>query len=675
MTETAEVPVLGLGRDQTQLWTQALMGLAGVVRQRRLELGRRAWNRGEDAAREHDQLAAAADPPVRTMTDHERGQFERRMRGEESWGAGEPERRDGVTADGAVSVTFGPADPFGAWGLEALARPVGGHDPVRTVVRCADEATARTLAEDLMAGGPETVARLHGFAGLAADRARAAQREGIDTEQQRLARAAAAVREVWPASLADAVLEPTAAQRRTGQTLNPAFGALAWRLAQMEAHGVSMTTVLAEVGVARLMEPDVRNPAALAEYLVEQMLPTDEPIDLDLRAQVGHWAAQSAAAPPRPEGPRPMNAQAIEEALEKALPSDVLARVQGARGYDKLLDGINAQIDEGRAVDGLLTRLPVGRISNAVDPASYLAAIVRQRGNLTEGPPVVGGRASMAAVVEESLPRGTAEKVVGCSGWPRLAKRLADWQNEGVPVSELIGSLPTTQVDSARRPAAFATVLLNSRVQNYRAKQRDATAGVTDEPPPSRAPAGQLDLEGGPALQQTPDDSPHTVEARAGLGWTEQLDESSAVDRVGLEAAIGLGTVEQDARLAARLGRAPAASAGHGAAAAAAEARADRDEVLAGYARATPDVADTPEREDHDGQVDAHVHDQAAAAERASAAEQHGAEVAAALRAEVAYVPHAAAVATRIPAVRGGVGTAPRRPRPHTHEQDRTRSR
>jgi hypothetical protein len=127
VTETAEVPVLGLGRDQTQLWTQALMGLAGVVRQRRLELGRRAWNRGEDAARGHDELAAAPDPAVRTMTDLERAQFERRMRGEEPWGAGEPERRDGVSADGAVSVMFGPAASFGAWGLEALARPVGGH--------------------------------------------------------------------------------------------------------------------------------------------------------------------------------------------------------------------------------------------------------------------------------------------------------------------------------------------------------------------------------------------------------------------------------------------------------------------------------------------------------------------------------------------------------------------
>ncbi|AEA28960.1 hypothetical protein Psed_6892 (plasmid) [Pseudonocardia dioxanivorans CB1190] len=674
MTETAEVPVLGLGRDQTQLWTQALMGLAGVVRQRRLELGRRAWNRGEDAARGHDQLAAAADPPVRTMTDQERAQFERRMRGQEPWGAGEPERRDGVTADGAVSVMFGPADPFGAWGLEAVARPVGGHDPVRTVVRCADEATARALADDLMAGGPEKVARLHGFAGLAADRARAAQQEGIDTEQQRLARAAAAVREIWPASLADAVLEPTAAQRRTGQTFNPAFGALAWRLAQMETHGVSMTTVLAEVGVARLMEPDVHNPAALAAHLVEQMLPNDEPIDLDLRAQAEHRAARSAAGPLRPDGARPLHAQAIEEALNEALPDDVLAKVQRARGYDKLLDGINAQIDNGRAVDGLLARLPVGRIRNAVDPASYLAAIVRQRGNLTERPPVAGGRASMAAVVEESLPRATAEKVVGCSGWPRLAKRLADWQNEGVPVSELIGSLPTMQVDSARRPAAFVTALLTSRVQSYRATPRDDTAGVTDKRPPSRAPAGQPDREGEPALRQTADDSPHEAEASVDLGWTEQLDESSAVDRVGLDAAVGLGTVEQDARLAARLGRAPAASAGHGAAAAVAEARAHRDEVLAGHARVTPDVTDTREREDLQGQADAHVLDQEAAAERATAAEQHGAQVAAALRAEVAYVPEATAITTRTTAARGVV-TAPRRPRPRTHEQDRSRSR
>lgn len=675
MTETADVPVLGLGREQSQLWTQALMGLAGVVRQRRLELGRRAWNRAEDAARGHDQLVAAADPPVRTMTDQERSQFERQVRGEEPWGAGEPERRDGVTPGGAVSVTFGPADPFGAWGLEAVARPVGDQDAFRTVVRCADEATARALADDLMAGGPEKVARLHGFASMAADRARAAQQEVTETEQQRLARAAAAVREVWPAELADAVIEPTAAQRRKGETVNPAFGALAWRLAQMEAHGVSMTTALAEVGAARLMDRDVHNPAALAEYLVEQMLPTDELIDLDLRADTERSADRPAAEPLRPERARPANADAIEDALKKALPGDVLAKVRDARGYDKLLDGVNEQMEKGRSADALLARLPVGRITHAGDPASYLAAIVRQRGNIAERPPVAGGRASMASLIEESLPRATAEKVVGCSAWPRLAKRLADWQNEGVPVTELIGSLPTTPVDSARLPAAFAASLLNSRVQRYRATQRDDTAGVNDAEPPSRTPAGQPGHDREPTHQQTPQDSAHHIEASADLGWTEQLDESSAVDRVGLDAAIGLGTVEQDARLADRLGRAPAASAAHSAAAAVAEARADRDEVHADYARATPDVADTPEREDLEGQAEAHVYDQAAAAERATAAEQHGAEVAAALRAEVAYVPAADPPANRAKAVRGVVTPTPTPRRPHTHEQDRSRSR
>ena len=674
MTEIADVPVLGLGREQSQLWTQALMGLAGVVRQRRLELGRRAWNRAEDAARGHDQLVAAADPPVRTMTDQERGQFERQLRGEEPWGAGEPERRDGVTPGGALSVTFGPADPFGAWGLEAVARPVGDQDAFRTVVRCADEATARALADDLMAGGPEKVARLHGFASLAADRARTAQLEVTETEQQRLARAAAAVRQVWPAELADAVIEPTPAQRRKGETLNPAFGALAWRLAQMETHGVSMTTVLAEVGAARLMDRDVHNPAALAEYLVEQMLPKDELIDLDLRADAERGADRPAAEPLRPEHTRPANAEAIEDALKKALPGDLLTKVRDARGYDKLLDGINEQMEKGRSADALLARLPAGRIANAGDPASYLAAIVRQRGNIAERPPVAGGRASMASLIEESLPRATAEKVVGCSAWPRLAKRLADWQNEGVPVTELIGSLPTAQVDSARLPAAFAASLLNSRVQRYRATQRDDTVGANAAEPPSRTSAGQPGHDGGQTHQQTPDDSAPRGEAPADLGWTEQLDESSAVDRVGLDAAIGMGSVEQDAQLAARLGRARAASAGHGAAAAAAEARADRDEVHAGYARATPDLADTPEREDLEGQAEAHVHDQAAAAERATAAEQHGADVAAALRAEVAYVPGADPAANRAKAARGVV-TPPRRPGPHAHEHDRSRSR
>jgi hypothetical protein len=686
VSETADVPVLGLGREQTQLWTQAVMGLAAVVRQRRLGLGRLAWNRAEDAARGHDQLVAAADPPVRTMTAQERDRFERQMRGEEPWGAGDPERRDGATPGGAVSVTFGPADPFGAWGLEAVARPGGDQDAFRTVVRCADEATARALADDLMAGGPEKVARLHGFASLVADRARAAQLQVTETEAQRLARAAAAVREVWPAELADAVIEPTVAQRRKGETVNPAFGALAWRLAQMESHGVSMTTVLAEVGAFRRMDSDVHNPAALAEYLVEQMLPKDKLVDLDLRADAEREAARAAAAAPlRPERARPANADAIEEALTKAMPADVLAKVQEARGYDRLLDGLNEQMEKGQPADALLTRLPVGRITNAGDPASYLAAIVRQRGNIAEQPSVAGGRASMATLIEDSLPRATAEKVVGCSAWPGLAKRMADWQNEGIPVTEMIESLRVSRVDTARRPAAFAVALLNSRVRRYRATHNDDTTGVDGAERPSRgATAGQPGQDGGPTPRPTSENSVHRGGAEASaptlggaptdLAWTEQLDGSSAIDRVGLDAAIGLGTVEQDARLAASLGRAPAATAAQGAAAEIAEARADRDEVHAGYARTTPDVEDTPRREDLDGQAEAHVHDQAAAAERATAAEQRGAASAPALRAEVTYVPGADPAPNRA-ASRPAVVTPPRRPRPRTLEQDRSRGR
>jgi len=159
------------------------------------------------------------------------------------------------------------------------------------------------------------------------------------------------------------------------------------------------------------------------------------------------------------------------------------------------------------------------------------------------------------------------------------------------------------------------------------------------------------------------------------VSWTEELDERSAVDRVGLHAARGLGSTGDDARLDERLrrGASPAGSGGAGselgaagaeAAAAVATGRALGHERDAAQHRSTPDLPDTAGREDLDARDDARVDDQLAAGERAAAAELHGAAAAAATRAEVTFTPPTVPVAPVRAAAPAGAhtrrGPAPR---------------
>jgi hypothetical protein len=91
-------------------------------------------------------------------------------------------------------------------------------------VSCADTATAMELADDLLAGGPEQVDRLHAFATLSARRAAAAANDVSEPEPARLARAAAAVRQVWTrpryTALAEAVVASPRSRRWRGGCMN-----------------------------------------------------------------------------------------------------------------------------------------------------------------------------------------------------------------------------------------------------------------------------------------------------------------------------------------------------------------------------------------------------------------------------------------------------------------------
>jgi hypothetical protein len=229
MTET-EVPTLGLGAEQRQMWTQAVMTMAYGVRERRHALGRVAWSDEQTAERTHERTERVADPAVRALSvDEWTEAVDRRQRGQ----GGERHTHGG---GGWVTVWIGPLDG-GRTALLASAGPPGSTTPTATAaVSCTDTATAAELADDLLAGGPHHLDRLHAFATLSARRAAAAANDVAEPEPARLARTAAAVRQVWTGPRYTALAEAVVA--------SPAFPALAWRLHELAERGYAFGDVL-----------------------------------------------------------------------------------------------------------------------------------------------------------------------------------------------------------------------------------------------------------------------------------------------------------------------------------------------------------------------------------------------------------------------------------------------
>lgn len=726
MSEAAmEVPILGIGREQAQAWTQAVLAIGSALRQRRLEVGRLAWSEERDASRRADLLARLADPPVRTMTEEERRSWEFRRVGDPELGARPAKdmevRRATSESGGWVDVTVGPLvaeSVSGAWGLtvDAFDNTAGeGEQTVSATIRCADELTAKRLADDLLRRGTDAVERLHGFATLAAQRAESAAGEFTEPEPLRLARTAAAVREAWAGheGLADQAINPTTAQRAKGEQWNPAFGALAWRLHELEERGYAMVDVLRSIEVGRLAQSDVRNVAAFAEYMVEEMTPSMPIVDLGPVLAAGSGSESGAAADPQPDrwpGQSARSAQTQEATilplLTGALPEDLLGRIRESRYYPQLREDLYSRHERGRDVAELLARLPVEKISEAGDPAAYLRAIVARRSQDRHMPVKTGvDRSSMAELLERGFPRELAGRVVASPRWPGLARRLAEWNAEQLPVQAMLETLSHDWIMAREDPAECTLQLMNSRAATERARvgsDQDAarmtaetvggegpgvgmTRGAT-EPADAATSTGSLDgvataqqhapggrhagtergQDGGPGSGEGSERPPAGFDVR----WTEDLDERSAVDRVGLEAAIGLGSTADDARLDDRLRRGvPSASrratddaeeAAHLAAAETWQARAGDHELDAAQHRAAVDLPGTAEREDLEGVADAGRDEHLAAADRATAAEERGAATAAATRAEVTLTPTAAGANAEQPAPRREGGAARR---------------
>jgi len=208
MTES-EVPTLGLGSEQRQMWTQTVMTLAYGVRERRQALGQVAWSDEQTAERRQERTARIADPTVRAMsTDEWTEAVDRRHRRH----GGERQTHSGA---GWVTVWIGPLND-GRTALLASAGPTGSTTPTATAaVSCADTPTAMELADELLAGGPDQVDRLHAFATLSARRAADAAEDLTEPDPDRLARTASAVRQVWAGPRYTALARPSSPAPRS----------------------------------------------------------------------------------------------------------------------------------------------------------------------------------------------------------------------------------------------------------------------------------------------------------------------------------------------------------------------------------------------------------------------------------------------------------------------------
>ena len=393
------------------------------------------------------------------------------------------------------------------------------------------------LADDLLAGGPDQVDRLHAFATLSARRAAAAANDVAEPEPARLARTAAAVRRVWTGPRYTALAEAVVA--------SPAFPALAWRLHELAERGYAFADVLGRIDPDRLIGGTVRDPAALAEWFVEQMAPdlrvinldADDPATVDPAAGDARTAggaptagpaptphptttpagtATGAAADPadpadatrgatrtgRPSAPRVDAAAAaaqdavVAPLLTAAYPPELVQRLQHSRGYPRLRAQLHQLHQQGRPVARTLADVPAARLEAARDPASYLSAAVHRHPLTAPLRPTGPDRAAMADLVRTAMPDTVADKVVGCRAWPALARRLGAWTDEGLPVADLLADLPAGRVFQARTPAAYTAHLMDLKVAAHRTGARAEHGARTrvdtaSRPSPAEASAGR----------------------------------------------------------------------------------------------------------------------------------------------------------------------------------------
>lgn len=603
MTETTEVPALELGQEQKAEWREARravleaekqearQAVAELLRGIRQKFGKSAWSKANAAEREYEQLQQQADPPVRAMTVHEQATWAQRHQRPDRDPAGVYTHRANLPT-GTFSVTVEPC--LQRWGLHAHAATPDGR-VFEALISCADQAIATQLAHDIAEKGVPAVGRLQDYATRQADLAAAARSELRETEDQRLARIAAAVHEAWPGPLAAAVTGAPAPGYNL--TTNPAFEALTRRLRALEERGYAPVDVLRSIDPGRLLTRTVENPAALATSFVKKQQERLSPVNLDGpgAATAAGWRAAVGLDDEDLEV-----STAVDEILAGALSSDERRALQSD---DDVRRRVQALYSEGLRVETLLHDLPAEKILAADNPGRYLAGAIERRAEHLRPSPTGVDQGAMAAIVRRSLEQPVADKVVNCRAWPGLAKHLEGWQQDGMPVETMLESLPVWDINHHRRPALYTTNLMYEKVDEHLVHQRFSRY-VFDEITPG------------------PNPGPDPAQGRTGS--------PSGKDRTrGDQDDLDIDALVENSIAQARQQQADAA----------AEDRAATHELDTVGHRSALDDPDTDLREDHLGDAAARIDEHAAASERATAAEQRGTQTAAATRAEVTYTP------------------------------------
>jgi hypothetical protein len=139
----------------------------------------------------------------------------------------------------------------------------------------------------------------------------------------------------------------------------------------------------------------------------------------------------------------------------------------------------------------MLREVPSHRLTEVARPARYVRTVV---GNHSANAPLrqTGpDRAAMEALVRDALNVGTADKVLFCRTWPKLARHLQGFTAEGLPVTQMLAALPATRVAQADYPASYALRLLERDATRRRTAARDGHDHAAPRRPRPHPPAQQ----------------------------------------------------------------------------------------------------------------------------------------------------------------------------------------
>jgi hypothetical protein len=508
---------MALDGRHLQTLPQVALTLSDVLRRRRETEGRRAWSDAEEAARRHDESEALAEPSVRLINADERQEWDRRV-GEHTGQTSDRETE-------SLSVRIGPLIDS-RWAVHAELRPTSPDDPTQAQsvhVSCESQETAQRLADQLVAAGPdrELLRRIGAAATSATQRYETASRALHEPEEQRLARAASAVRALaeeghWSAELA-----------QRGVT-SEAFGALAYRLSELEVErGEAMQTVLGEISQRRLTAHWVRDPAALASHFVVQRMANplvvegetvesppaarrehsggaNDPADREAQERAAARRAEREASVAQRSAAHAEADAVIGPALNRNLPQEVCDALRQSRSYEWLVETLYQQHSQGVKVEEtLLNKLPAMKIREANDPARYLHGVVRKRAETQRAMTERAAELEPArTLVREAFEGATAQRIIECPAFPRLAKQIAEIQQQTgsqpgrVDVAKVLAILPAQSIHDARKPAAYTRYLLDTRIRS-RHVSTDGQAPASRQratAPPRPVPARQDDL-------------------------------------------------------------------------------------------------------------------------------------------------------------------------------------